>query len=124
MAKEIELAWMPGANLWPINIDPAQMNRILANLCINSRDAVGSHGEIIIETKNVIIAANLSTRHTTHLPGQFVMLAVSDTGCGMDENTLKKLFEPFFTTSELGKGTGLDLPLFTILSSNTESLLM
>ena len=110
IGEGIDLAWMPGANLWPIKIDPAQIDQILANLCVNARDAIDSIGKIIIETKNVILGPDHNTRHATHVvPGQYVMLAVSDTGCGMDRNTLENLFEPFFTTKEVGKGTGLGL---------------
>ena len=109
IGEGIDLAWMPGANLWPIKIDPAQVDQILANLCVNARDAIDSIGNIIIETKNAIIDPDQNTRHATRVPGQYVMLTVSDTGCGMDQNTLENLFEPFFTTKEIGKGTGLGL---------------
>ncbi len=111
IGEGINLVWMPGANLWPIKIDPAQIDQILANLCVNARDAIDNIGKIVIETKNVIVDADLSTSYATQLPGQYVMLAVSDTGCGMDENTLENIFEPFFTTKEVGKGTGLGLAI-------------
>ena len=109
IGEGIDLAWMPGANLWPIKIDPAQIDQILANLCVNARDAIDSIGKVIIETKNVILDPDHGTRHATHAPGEYVMLAVSDSGCGMDQNTLENIFEPFFTTKEVGKGTGLGL---------------
>jgi CheY-like chemotaxis protein len=92
--------------LWPVNIDPTQIDQILANLCVNARDAIANVGKITIETgTKVLVAATPSVT----APGDYVWLAVSDDGCGMDPATQAHVFEPFFTTKEVGKGTGLGL---------------
>ena len=109
IGEDIDLAWMPGERLWPVKIDPAQTDQLLANLCVNARDAINGVGHIAIETKNVVIDEARQVGHSEIEPGQYVMLAVSDNGCGMDEETLHNLFEPFFTTKKVGEGTGLGL---------------
>lgn len=105
----IEVAWQPGANLWPIRMDPSQIDQILTNLCVNASDAIGSVGTITIETKNIELDQSAVATGLSVSPGDYVMLVVNDTGSGMDEKTLTHIFEPFFTTKELGKGTGLGL---------------
>ncbi len=110
IGENIELAWLPGARLWPVKIDPVQLDQILANLCVNARDAIGDGaGRIIIETDNVTLDESYRFGSEGFLPGDFVLLAVTDNGCGMDKETLEMIFEPFFTTKSLGKGTGLGL---------------
>lgn len=109
VGEEIDLAWQPDTNLWLVKMDPVQIDQILANLCINARDAIAGTGKITIETGNVVLDESYCAAHAGFLPGDYVMLAVSDDGCGMDKETLEKLFEPFFTTKEVGKGTGLGL---------------
>jgi two-component system cell cycle sensor histidine kinase/response regulator CckA len=109
IGENIDLAWCPGSDLWPVKMDPAQLDQILANLCVNARDAIADVGKVTIETKNVILDKFYGADHPDFLPGEFVMLAVSDNGCGMNEETLRRLFDPFFTTKEIGKGTGLGL---------------
>jgi two-component system, cell cycle sensor histidine kinase and response regulator CckA len=109
IGEDIDLAWMPRAGLWPVKMDPAQIDQILVNLCVNARDAIGGVGRITIETDRVTFNGNYCVDHAEFLPGEFVLLAVSDNGCGMDKETQEHLFEPFFTTKELGKGTGLGL---------------
>ncbi|MBI5590901.1 MAG: PAS domain S-box protein [Deltaproteobacteria bacterium] len=109
IGEDIDLAWIPGPNLWPIKMDPAQIDQILANLTVNARDAITGVGSITIETTNVVIDESYCQTHAGFFTGSFVMLAVSDTGMGMDKATLSRIFEPFFTTKELGKGTGLGL---------------
>jgi PAS domain S-box-containing protein len=109
IGEDIDLAWLPGGGLWPVQIDPSQIDQSLANLCVNARDAIGDTGKVTIETDNVAIDEEYCTAHAGFIPGEFVMLAVSDDGCGMDADTLSRLFEPFFTTKEQGKGTGLGL---------------
>ena len=109
IGEDIDLDWRSGAGLWLIKMDPAQIDQILANLCVNARDAISGVGRVTIETKNVTLTEEACTTHAGLVPGRFVLLAVSDDGCGMDEETQKRLFEPFFTTKELGKGTGLGL---------------
>ncbi|KAF0189080.1 MAG: signal transduction histidine kinase nitrogen specific [Desulfobulbaceae bacterium] len=109
IGENISLAWMPAYEVWPVKIDPSQLDQILANLCVNGRDAIDGVGKITIETANVIFNDAYCDRNVGFTPGAFVMLAVSDSGCGMDKNTLEQIFEPFFTTKEIGKGTGLGL---------------
>jgi len=109
IGEDINLDWRSGAGLWPIKMDPAQIDQILANLCVNARDAITGVGTVTIETRNVSLDEAACATHAGLVPGRYVMLAVSDDGCGMDEETQKRLFEPFFTTKEQGKGTGLGL---------------
>jgi len=109
IGENLELAWVPGMDLWPVKMDPAQLDQILANLCVNAKDAIDGKGRIVIETGNVSLDEAYCEDHTDSVPGQYVMLSVSDNGCGMDKETLDHLFEPFFTTKDVGKGTGLGL---------------
>jgi len=109
IGEDIDLLWLPGRNLWPLKMDPSQINQILVNLCVNARDAIAGAGKITIETGMVTFDAGYCDQHAEFVPGDFLLLAVSDNGRGMDRKTLNKLFEPFFTTKELGKGTGLGL---------------
>jgi len=109
IGEDIDLAWLPGKGLWPIRLDPSQLDQLLTNLCVNARDAVPDVGKITIETKNSVFDEAYCTAHAGFVPGEFVLLAISDNGCGMDKNTMDRIFEPFFTTKELGKGTGLGL---------------
>jgi signal transduction histidine kinase len=90
-------------------MDPSQLDQILANLCVNSIDAISDVGKITIETDKVCIDDDYCEGQLV-FTGEYVMLVVSDNGCGMSRDTLDKLFEPFFTTKEVGKGTGLGLP--------------
>jgi PAS domain S-box-containing protein len=109
IGEDIDLVWRPASKLWPIKIDPSQVDQALANLCINARDAITGVGKIIIETGNISLDETYSADHPGFVPGDYVMLAVSDNGSGMDKETQSHLFEPFFTTKEKGKGTGLGL---------------
>lgn len=109
IGEDINLAWNPGKDLWTIKIDPAQIDQLLANLCVNSRDAIADVGKITIETKNIVFDEAYCADHVGFIPGEYVMLAVSDDGCGIDRETLDQIFEPFFTTKLLGRGTGLGL---------------
>jgi len=109
IGEDIVLAWVPGSNVWPIKIDPSQVDQILANLCVNARDAIDNVGKVTIETRNVHIDEDYCVDHAGCAPGDYVLLAVSDTGSGMDQETQAKIFEPFFTTKAVGKGTGLGL---------------
>jgi len=109
IGEDIDLAWLPGKNLQPVRVDPSQLDQVLANLCVNARDAIADVGRITIETANVTLDETLCERHPDCVPGDYVMLAVSDDGCGMDEETLANIFDPFFTTKDVGTGTGLGL---------------
>lgn len=109
IGEDIDLAWRPGKDLAPVNMDPSQLDQMLANLCVNSRDAITDVGKIIIETGTAVFDDDYCSEHVGFVPGEFVLLAVSDDGCGMDQETQIQIFEPFFTTKEQGKGAGLGL---------------
>ena len=109
IGEDIHLSWQPGTNLWPVNMDPSQVDQILANLCVNARDAIAGVGKVFIETGNTIFDEAFCAVHPDFVPGDYVRLFVSDSGCGMDKETQSHLFEPFFTTKDPGKGTGLGL---------------
>ncbi len=109
IGEDIDLLWQPGSNLQPIKMDPSQVDQILVNLCVNAKDAINGMGKITIETKNADLDHTYCGEHEGFCPGRYVMLAISDNGAGMDEQTMEKIFEPFYTTKETGKGTGLGL---------------
>ena len=109
IGENVELAWRPCPVSARVKMDPSQIDQILANLCVNARDAVGDKGHVAIETGLFDFDAAYCAAHAGYMPGRFVRLAVRDDGCGMDSQTLLRLFEPFFTTKEVGKGTGLGL---------------
>ena len=109
MGEDIDLAWRPGNGVWPVKMDPGQLDQILANLCVNARDAIADVGRVTIETGNADFDENYCNDHPGFVPGAYVLLAVSDNGCGMDSETVENIFEPFFTTKVSGKGTGLGL---------------
>ncbi|NOZ25888.1 MAG: PAS domain S-box protein [Nitrospirae bacterium] len=109
IGEDIELIWRPGEGLYKVKIDPAQIDQILANLLVNARDSISGVGRIVIRTENVTFDEAYCADHLGFIPGEFVMLEVSDNGCGMDKETLDNIFEPFFSTKESGKGTGLGL---------------
>ncbi len=119
IGENIELFWNPGGNLRPVKMDPSQVEQILANLVVNARDAIEDTGRITIETKNMEIDEDYCRMHAEFITGSFVMIAVSDDGCGMDETIRENLFEPFFTSKPVGKGTGLGLPtVYGIVKQN------
>ena len=109
IGEDIDLVWAPGAGLWPVKIDPSQIDQLLANLCVNARDAIAGVGKVTIETENTAFDEAYCAVHPGFTCGEYVMLAVSDDGCGMNKEVLDLIFEPFFTTKEVGKGTGLGL---------------
>ncbi|WP_310600457.1 PAS domain S-box protein [Desulfobulbus sp.] len=109
VGEDMHLTWQPSPNTVRVRIDPSQLDQILVNLVVNARDAVGENGKITIETAAVTLDARYCAEHVDGVPGDYVRLAVSDNGCGMSGETLTRLFEPFYTTKELGKGTGLGL---------------
>jgi nitrogen-specific signal transduction histidine kinase/CheY-like chemotaxis protein len=109
IGEDINLAWQPSTGLWPVQMDPSQVDQILANLCVNARDAIDGVWHVTIETGRATIDAAYCADHPGFVQGEYVELAVSDDGCGMDREALGQIFEPFFTTKELGQGTGLGL---------------
>ena len=109
IGENIQLVWSPHPALWPVLIDPVQIDQMLANLTVNARDAIGGAGRIIIETANRSAADGAFPLPADAEPGDYVMLSVCDTGSGIDAATREHLFEPFFTTKALGHGTGLGL---------------
>jgi PAS domain S-box-containing protein len=111
IGEDIDLSWLPADKLWPVKIDPSQINQILANLCVNARDAIAGVGKLTIETRTTTFDQAYCAGHAGFITGDYVMLAVTDNGCGMDKETLNNLFEPFFTTKNMGEGTGLGLAI-------------
>ena len=95
--------------LWPVRVDPNQFEQIVMNLIINSRDAMPAGGNLLISTQNLVIDGELTRASADLKPGEYVVLTVSDTGCGMSPDVLTRIFEPFFTTKPKGKGTGMGL---------------
>ncbi len=109
IGEDIDLSWQPGFDLWKVKIDPSQVDQILANLVVNSRDAISGVGAITMITENVVIDDSNRADHLEFIPGEYVLLTVTDTGEGMSQELRENIFEPFFTTKEVGKGTGLGL---------------
>jgi CheY-like chemotaxis protein len=109
IGEDIHLTWKPAKYLWTVRMDPSQIDQILANLCINARDAITDVGKITIVTGNTVIDQGYCETNAGFSPGEYVRIDVSDTGCGMNKETLAQIFEPFFTTKGLGEGTGLGL---------------
>jgi two-component system, cell cycle sensor histidine kinase and response regulator CckA len=119
IGEDIALVWKPGAKLWRVHIDPVQVDQIVANLAVNARDALAGQGHLTIETENVVLDKTYGEARAGFVPGEYVQLVVSDSGCGMDKEIVAHLFEPFFTTKEIGKGTGLGLAtVYGIVSQN------
>lgn len=119
IGEDIALNWIPGTNLSTVLMDPSQIDQVLANLCVNARDAVAGIGTIEIRTHAVSVDGDHELTAKGIPVGDYDALAISDTGCGMDKSVMDKLFEPFFTTKEIGKGTGLGLStVYGIIKQN------
>ncbi len=109
IGEDITIEWKPQPSLWPVKVDPSQVDQILANLCVNARDAITGPGRLVIETTHRTFTAAELAMHPEVAAGEYVLLSVTDNGVGMSTETLSHLFEPFYTTKAVGKGTGLGL---------------
>jgi PAS domain S-box-containing protein len=111
IGEDISLTWKPSPSLWKVKVDPTQIDQIMANLCVNARDAISNSGRITIETANCSTNVDYYTSCIGDVPMEYVLLSVSDNGAGIDKETLSHIFEPFYTTKDQGKGTGLGLAI-------------
>jgi len=109
IGEDIQLHTVLDPELWPVKVDPGQIEQVVVNLALNARDAMPGGGKLTIETANIFLDEEYALRHVSVKPGPWVMLAVTDNGCGMDRETMSHLFEPFFTTKEKGERAGLGL---------------
>jgi signal transduction histidine kinase len=111
LGEQTDIRLAPASSVWEVVVDPAQLEAALLNLAVNARDAMPSGGQLTIETANVHVDENYAAVNQEAQTGDFVVVAVSDTGTGMSPETIRRAFEPFFTTKEVGRGTGLGLSM-------------
>jgi PAS domain S-box-containing protein len=111
IGEDVELVTTLRPDLGRVKVDPGQIEQVIMNLAVNARDAMPEGGKFLIETSNVEVDEDFARCHSNMAPGKYVMLAATDTGCGMDRETQARIFEPFFTTKGQGKGTGLGLAM-------------
>ncbi len=111
LGADMDIELIPGVDLWQALVDSAQLENALLNLCINARDAMSGGGRLIIETSNVELDRDYAAGQVDVIPGDYVLIAVTDSGCGIAPEVLQRVFEPFFTTKDKGKGTGLGLAM-------------
>ena len=109
IGENIELAWLPVTEECIVHMDPSQLDQVLANLCVNARDAIAEVGKITKKTGTILFDEDSCSAYADCVPGEYVRLTVGDDGCGMDRETQDHIFEPFFTTKGIGQGTGLGL---------------
>nr|HOO46411.1 ATP-binding protein [Deltaproteobacteria bacterium] len=109
IGENIDLVWLPGKGRCTVRMDRSQLDQILVNLCVNAKDAIRDVGRLSIETDTAYIDETYGEKHAEIVPGEYVLLSISDNGSGMDRETMEHIFEPFFTTKGIGKGTGLGL---------------
>lgn len=109
IGEDLDLVTVLKPGLWNVQVDPGQVEQVIMNIVVNARDAMPDGGKVTIETGNVALDDRYVRQHPVVKPGDYVLLAISDTGTGMDEETKNRLFEPFYTTKDKGKGTGLGL---------------
>jgi CheY-like chemotaxis protein len=109
LGEHLDLEWRLAEELGDVKADPGQIEQVLVNLAVNARDAMPGGGKLTIETANVELDAEYAAAHVGTLAGSYIMLAVTDNGCGIEPSVLAHMFEPFFTTKAIGKGTGLGL---------------
>jgi two-component system cell cycle sensor histidine kinase/response regulator CckA len=109
IGEHIELVTIRAADLRTVRVDPSQVEQLIVNLAVNARDAMPEGGRLTVETANVTLDADDARQHVSVVPGDYVLLSVRDTGCGMTDEVKTRIFEPYFTTKEPGKGTGLGL---------------
>lgn len=125
IGENINLVWEPAHTVWPVRIDPSQIDQILANLTVNARDAIDGVGTVIIKTSNRVINDAFVAMHPDSLPGDFVLISVRDDGVGIAPEIQAKIFDPFFTTKGQGKGSGLGLAtVFGIVKQNSGFILV